>query len=472
MTKKNKKDLKVKIKKALKVKVPKQPKVKKLSKKPKEEMTSKFQNDLDSFLKNSLALDVDKLSEFEQVPFWIHSGNYALNWIVSEDMFNGIPGTKAILISGEEAKGKSLMLDVLLGENIKAGGISYKVEVEDAGGEKFTSKIVGSNKVAEQIRIIAPDTQKAVNKAKGDVKKIKDTDLVITIEKLTSILNKLIDFQISAGDKRSKSVFVGIDSLSQLGSDKEIEDIQAEKDKKDMTPQQKMRALFRAINQKLKDANVTIIGLSHLTANIGQMFGPKMALSAKGSGWKFGNSLTINCLSSKEIKDGKTGVAVGVKMKLQTTKNRITFKGKYIFMSMYFNHGIDPYSGIGELLVQYGLATAGGKIAKEENGKNGKKNGKEKKSVKPKLDGGYDNSTVFTYKPLEGKPISWKGIGLWKQMNAMDGPERVALLTEWNNRLNEKYQEALNVMEKNMTDEESAKLLLESDDPDTEENEE
>lgn len=395
----------------------KKPRAATRSKAPTKTEVEKFENDLDDFLRAS-GVEVQRLDEHEQVPFWINSGSYAFNWVISDDMFKGIPATKVLMLSGEEAKGKSLIIDAWLGENIRGGGTSYKVDIEDAVGKDFTSKIVGDPAIAAKIRIISPSTLKAVAKAKGDVSKLRPKDTVITIEKLTSFINKLIDWQLSRGEKKLPSIIMGIDSVSNLSSDKEVQDIHDSKDKRDMTPQQKMRAFFRAVGQKLKEANITIIGIAHLTANIGVMFGDKKVISAKGTGFKYASSLIVNCVSSKEIKTKKDGTAIGVKMKLKTTKNRVAYKGRETFLYMYFNYGIDPYGGLGELLVQYGLAKA---------------------SVTKALDGGYPQNTVFSY-----KDIKWKSRELWDIMQKKTDEERKAILTEWNEELTKAYNASLN----------------------------
>lgn len=392
-----------------------------------------FQNDLDDFLKSSMGLEVQTLNEHEQVPYWINSGSYALNWVIGDDMFKGFPGTKVIMVSGEEARGKSLVTDVWLGENIRFGGMSIKIDVEDSIGKEFTVKVIGDEAIANQIRIISPSTEKAVKKAEGDIKKLKSTDLVITIEKMTSILNKLVDWQLSKGKDKLKSIVVVIDSVSVLTSIKEVEDIADEKEKKDMTPQQKMRAFFRATNQKFKEANITVVGVAHLTANIGVQFGPKKTVSAKGSGFKYANSLTVNCVSSKEIIDPKTDTPIGIRMKMQTTKNRVAYKGRITFLYMYFNYGIDPYGGLGELLTQFNLATA---------------------SSKAKLDGSYSESTTFTYKDLK-----WKSHELWDIMNGMQEEIREDWLNDMNNELAKAYDSALSI--RGVTEEE----FIETDDP-------
>jgi hypothetical protein len=73
------------------------------SKKEDASVTDNFQKDLDDFLMTSAGVDVKSLRDHEQVPFWINSGSYALNWIISDDMFAGIPATKICLVSGEQA---------------------------------------------------------------------------------------------------------------------------------------------------------------------------------------------------------------------------------------------------------------------------------------------------------------------------------------------------------------------------------
>ena len=98
----------------------------------------------------------------------------------------------------------------------------------------------------------------------------------------------------------------------------------------------------------------------------------------KGTGFKYGNSLTINMVSAKDLKDPDTDTPVGVRMKLQTTKNLVAYKGRFCFLDLYFNHGIDKYGGIQELLVQYDLAKA---------------------SSKAKVSGEYTPTTTFTYTP-------------------------------------------------------------------------
>lgn len=327
------------------------------------------------------------------------------------------------IIHHNSGKGKSLILDSILGENIKEGGASYKFDIEDAGTHEFTSKIMGSEKIASKLRIIAPKKPDKDTKAK---------DKVITIEKLNSALNKMIDYQSSAAtEKKIKSVLVGIDSVTQLTTVKEIEDNLGEKDKKDLTSTQKIREMFRVITQQQKHANMTIIGLAQLTANIGQMFGPTKVENAKGSGFKYNSSLSMQATTDKEIvKSIKGGaeIPVGIKMRFKTTKNRIEFKGRDAWVYFYFQSGIDRYGGLLELLAQYGVFTA---------------------SSTPTVYGEYTDTTTFKWEHPDTKEKYQFGfssnnkgkVSFIPFLESLEESKREELLEIWNLQINEVYED-------------------------------
>lgn len=396
-----------------------------------EEEKNNFATEMSNFLQDSCGLEIETLNERDSISYFIDSGSYALNWIIGNNFTGGIPGSKAVLVSGKSEKGKSLITDVWLGKNIEAGGISFKVDIEDAAGFQFTSKVVGSDEIAKEIRLI---NAKNLAGKKRDPK-----NLIITIEKLTNIIHKIVDYQISKGKDKNASVLIVIDSVSQLSSEKEITDIRDENDKKDMTAQQKMRALFRSLTQILKHANVTIVGVAHLTANIGVMFGEKDVINAKGSAFGYASSLTLQAVNFKEIIDSKTGVPIGIKLKFKTKKNRLAFKGREAFVYLYFDGGIDPYGGLAEILTQYGISQS---------------------SAKPDLSGFYKDSVVFTYTTDDGVELKFKAS---ETKNVIENNGGDKLLEEMERRINEIYTSSLKA--RGVSEEE----LLEEDPMDSDE---
>lgn len=411
-------------------------KTKKINVDAEDSTANKFTDDLSDFLETNIGIRSVSLKHGGNVPYWINTGSYALNWIISNSFFNGFPGSRISLISGEEGKGKSFLLDVMLGHNIQDGGASFKVMIEAAANYDFSAHIVGSQEIADKIHII---------KAKEDKKGNVDP---ITVEKLTSILYKTIDYQAAKKEKKNKSIVVGIDSVTQLTSEKEMVGVakraNGKEDKKDMTSAVKMRELFRAIEQKIEYANVTVIGLGQLTANISTGWvppgTPKSSVNVKGSGFKYASSLTIQMISDKEIKDLKTNTPIGIKMRLKVIKNRIQFKGRDCYLYFYFRRGVDAYGGLCDLLGRYGVIEP--IIMKEVTKRDGSVEIKEK-PVKPEVNGEYKPETVFKY---DGKNFKRFNIDKFVEENGGE-----ALLKKWNEELNAVYEKIL--QESGITDE-------------------
>jgi len=352
----------------------------------------------------STVLNVEKYNDKELV--------YDMQVVSDTHLYQTADG----IIHHNSGKGKSLILDSILGQNIADGGASYKFDIEDAGTQDFTEKIVGSKEIAERIRIISPSTLKKDTKIK---------DQAITIEKMNSILNHMIDYQASKVEKtKIKSIIVGIDSLTQLTSAKEMESNIGEKDKKDMTSAQKMRETFRVITQKQKFANMTLIGLAQLTADIGKMFGPKETENAKGTGFKYASSLSLQATKDKEIlKTVNKGapIPIGVKMRFKTTKNRIEFKGRDAWLHFYFNKGIDRWDGLLQLLAQYGIIKA---------------------SAKADVYGDYKPTSTFKWiHPDTGEVINFKLPTFSKYMTEREDNQEILEIWEW--QLNDIYADMM-----------------------------
>lgn len=385
---------------------------------------AKFVSDLADFLETNTGIRAVSLKHGGNVPYWLNTGSYALNWIISNSFFNGFPGSRISLISGEEGKGKSFLLDVMLGHNIEMGGASFKVMIEAAANYDFSVHIVGSEEIAEKIHIIKAHPDK-----KGNVDPI-------TVEKLTSIIYKTIDYQMAKKEHKNKSIVIGIDSVTQLTSEKEIDGVEkranGKPDKKDMTSAVKMRELFRAIEQKIEHANVTVIGLGQLTANISTGWvppgTPKSSVNVKGSGFKYASSLTVQMMSDKEIKDANTNTPVGIKMRLKTIKNRIQFKGRDCYLYFYFRRGVDPFGGLVDLLGKYGVIEP---VIMKENAKGEIK----EKKANPELNGEYKPEIIFKY---DGKTFNRFNVGQFVEANG--GEE---LLKKWNDELNAVYEKIL-----------------------------
>jgi len=300
-----------------------------MAKKEKGEVTELdlLQKEINSFIKTNSKIEVESLEDHDFFPEFLDTGNFALNWAICGKFKGGFPATKCVEMFGAEGSGKSLMLIKLAGENIKKGGLSYVVDTEDAVNPNFA-------------RIIMNDPEGKI------INKIQRIDTIDTIEQLKGFLINLAEKKIAM--KTEIPIFVGIDSISQLSSDKEMEDSRTGNSARDMTKQQAMRALFRVVNRYLRAANMTLVVLSHTSAAIGA-FGNPVTAANHGGGVKFASSVRAWITSSKEVSDS-AGIPLGVRINFKIEKNRLVFKGRKASVNLSFKKGIQKYSGLLELL--------------------------------------------------------------------------------------------------------------------------
>jgi len=292
--------------------------------------------ELDKLLKKTIkGVEIESLDDVEYSRGFLSTGNYRFDWAISGSMIaGGIPISKISMIYGDPGSGKSLLKYVFGSQIIRMGGLVYDVETEDAANKDFVKKIA--------------------NDGFGHVvKRMRQVEGIETIEDLRTFLVNMADLKIAKKD--DTPIFVSVDSLSQLSSIKEMEDASENKNVRDMTKQQAMRSVFRTISRKLRVANITLFLIAHTSAKIGG-FGNPVTKAAHGAGAGFAASLELWLTSNREITaSGKHKVPIGAKMKFKVMKNRAVYKGRTAEVNFLFNGSIQKYSGLLELLNEYGV---------------------------------------------------------------------------------------------------------------------
>lgn len=135
-------------------------------------------------------------SSLAEIPGWIDTGNYALNWISSKSIFNGFPLGRIVLLSGDAGTGKSLIALSLM----KQPDIDYIIYLDSEGGgiSKQFAKFLGIN--TKKVYYQPIDT------IEGLIERFRIT--VDTLEK-----NK----------QTGKKVLVVVDSISMLSTERELD---------------------------------------------------------------------------------------------------------------------------------------------------------------------------------------------------------------------------------------------------------
>jgi RecA/RadA recombinase len=174
----------------------------------------------------------------------IGTGSYSLNALLSGSIYGGIPNNKVTALAGEPSTGKTFytinICRQFLRDNPK-GFIFY-----------FESESAISKQMLEDRDV--------------DVKRIAIVP-VATIQEFRTQAIKILD-KYTETKNESPMLFV-LDSLGNLSTEKEINDMSEGKDTRDMTRAQLIRGAFRVLTLKLGKAKVALIVTNHVYDVVG-----------------------------------------------------------------------------------------------------------------------------------------------------------------------------------------------------------
>jgi len=249
------------------------------------------------------------------------------------------------------------ILDAALSGRLLGGGIATNRITAFAGesgsGKSFLAYSVSKNAQKMGYSIIYIDTEQAVDLEdlpKFGVDNSLDRFRLIRSNKVEDVnitLTKLIDDlkeQKMAGYELPKLLIV-LDSLGQMASNKEKEDLLKGDIKQDMTKAKALGSLFRSINTDLGFLNIPFLVCNHTYLTM-DLF-PKAVLRG-GNGLLYSASV-IGFMSKSQLKSGLEDDmdlgSSGITVLFKTQKNRLA-KPKKIRFDISFVNGMNPYTGL------------------------------------------------------------------------------------------------------------------------------
>jgi recombination protein RecA len=278
---------------------------------------------LDDILKKDLGLQTGVAIPVQD---WVSTGHAGLDWAVSGKLTGGgLPVGRVVDIYGDPSTGKSLLIMHILAETQKKGGIAILDDTEGAYN-RFFAEMIGVN--TENLFLLDSVTiEEHFENVKKIIEKVrhKDKDVMITI---------------------------ALDSLACLSTKHELKE---GFDKVDMTKAKMIRQGMRILGNTFREANVLYIVANHVIAKIGQMYGPKKTTPG-GSGVPFQSSVRIE-LKKKANIAGANDVVSGVNIEAEIKKNKVAPPFKQTAARVYFDKGIEKYSGIVPILMAEGIVT-------------------------------------------------------------------------------------------------------------------
>lgn len=274
---------------------------------------------------------------FDELGTWIPTGSYVLNNIISGDFHKGFPLGKSVLLAGESGAGKSLIAASMAKCAQDAGVYVVFLDTERALDESFLSAI-GVDTADDKME-------------KYDIVTIEDAKKAIT--------DTLKIFEDSfSEDDRPELLFV-IDSLGMMLTSKEEKESDAGIMKGDMGQRAKqLRHFYRGITSQLGKAGAGLISTQH-TWSGSDMYGNPITKVNGGEGQIYASSVVL-MIGKKELKESAKAETDGVLIRVKCTKTRFTKPFRKIELTVPWETGIDPYSGLLDAFVNAGIVTQGG----------------------------------------------------------------------------------------------------------------
>lgn len=179
---------------------------------------------------------------------------------------------------------------------------------------------------------------------------------ITNIEQLKFDIMNQVD-NIKRGDK----LFIGIDSIGNLASKKEVEDTLNEKSVADMTRAKQLKSLFRMVTPHLNIKDIPLVTVNHTYKEIG-LFPKDVVGGGTGSYYSADN---IFIIGRKQEKDGDD--LSGYKFMLKVEKSRFVQEKSIIPLDVDFKKGVSKWSGLLDVALESGhVVDMGGKPKKYE----------------------------------------------------------------------------------------------------------
>ena len=253
----------------------------------------------------------------------ISTGIYILNASMSGSIWGGIKADAITAFAGPEASGKSFLALNACREAQKIGYIIVYIDTENAISLSGLPAY-GINNDPEHFRLITSNNVENINmtitQLLDDMKQAKDDDYDIP------------------------KMFFVLDSLAQLASTKEKEDLKSGKQKQDMTKAKAIGSMFRSITMDLAYLEYPLI-VNNQTYQTMDLY-PQEVM--KGGRSLYYSASNITFLSKAKLKTGDEDdneMQSGIIVTAKAFKNRQAVPKKVKF-HINFSKGCNPYVGL------------------------------------------------------------------------------------------------------------------------------
>lgn len=284
-------------------------------------------------------------STYADVHDFLDTGSYALNRVLTGDIYKGFPVGRISTLYGQSGSGKSLIAANTAALALKNNKVDVVYIFDSEGGTLvniFKQHGVDMSKV-NHIPVASVE-QCAVK-------------MMQTYDTLVQARQEWIADPENNDEIRAICI---LDSFGALAADKLINDaVNKDKMAVDMGLSQKLKNnMMRGLMMRVVQSNATLLIINHEYQDPGAMFASKIHNMAGGLGIQFASHIQLQCekllikaadtefMTGLERDDADVGYFKGNKIKFFVVKNRICKPAYTATVFVDFNTGIAKYDGL------------------------------------------------------------------------------------------------------------------------------
>lgn len=286
-------------------------------------------------------------SSYADVKDYLDTGSFALNRVLTGDIYKGFPVGRISTLFGQSGSGKSLIAATTAALALKNNKVDVVYIFDSEGGtlvNVFKQHGVDMSKV-NHIPVASVE--------QCSVKMLQVYDMLVKARQ---------EYLADPDNNDDVRVLCILDSYGALAADKLVNDaVNKDKMAVDMGISQKMKNnMMRGLMMRVVQSNATLLIINHEYQDPSAMFASKVHNMAGGLGIQFASHLILQCekllVKSTDMdfmtgheKDGDdTGFFKGNKMKFFVVKNRVCKPAYTATVFIDFNYGIAKYDGLVE----------------------------------------------------------------------------------------------------------------------------
>jgi len=273
--------------------------------------------------------------------YWISTGSYALNKVISGSFKRGIPQGRITCFSGPAASGKSFNVTNLMREAQQMGMTVVVIDSESALDDDFVSKLGVDTEDPDYFYVATgtvAECKKTVSAIVGDWKKEYNG--------------------LELDDPNSLKVLIVIDSLNMLMTDNEQDQFEKGENKGDQGQKNKqLKSMLQSFTNNIRGTNITMA----ITAQVYQNQDLK---NGKGV-WIIADAVQYACsqivlITKLNLKDKVSNLVTGIRMKCVGYKTRFAKPFESVTIEVPYNEGMDPYNGLLDIAESMGVVKKAG----------------------------------------------------------------------------------------------------------------